>query len=176
MNQRASEKNRLQYLESQLSQQEIKLQKANENYDKYSGDYQDIKSKLLEKKEKIVQVLKALEDIVLQEKELVEHMNGLKGKLDQQQSMLMESYRTADKLKAQKESLESLAEDYAGYFHGVRQVLKAKKSILSGIEGAVAELIDVPKSWRQPLKSRLAAPFNTSLSKQTKTPGKRSNF
>ncbi|WP_340085219.1 chromosome segregation protein SMC [Siminovitchia sp. FSL H7-0308] len=157
LNQRASEKNRLQYLESQLSQQEIKLQKANENYDKYSGDYQDIKSKLLEKKEKIVQVLKALEDIVLQEKELVEHMNGLKGKLDQQQSMLMESYRTADKLKAQKESLESLAEDYAGYFHGVRQVLKAKKSILSGIEGAVAELIDVPKELETAIEIALGS-------------------
>ncbi|MFS0643525.1 chromosome segregation protein SMC [Siminovitchia sp. 179-K 8D1 HS] len=157
LNERASEKNRLQYLENQLSQQEIKLKKANENYDKYTEGYQEIKTSLSGKKAKLAHLLQALEDITQQEKDLVEQMDGLKMKMDQQQSILMESYRIADKLKAQKESLESLAEDYAGYFQGVREVLRAKKSVLPGIEGAVAELVDVPKELETAIEIALGS-------------------
>lgn len=157
LNERASEKNRLQYLENQLNQQEIKLKKANENYDKYTEGYQEIKTRLSGKKAKLAHLLQALEDITQQEKDLVEQMDGLKMKMDQQQSILMESYRIADKLKAQKESLESLAEDYAGYFQGVREVLRAKKSVLLGIEGAVAELIDVPKELETAIEIALGS-------------------
>lgn len=157
LNKRASENNRLQYLENQLGQQEIKLKKTNENYDKYTKGYQEIKNKLLEERERLGQLLQALEDIAQQEKDLVEHMDELKVNLDKQQSTLMESYRMADKLKAQKESLESLAEDYAGYFQGVREVLRAKKSFLPGIEGAVAELIDVPKELETAIEIALGS-------------------
>jgi chromosome segregation protein len=156
LNHRASEKNRLQYLENQLKRQEIKLQKADESYQKYKEEYKEINRKLSNKKERLGELVQTMESAVRKEKELVQQFDELKAEMDKQQSVLMESFRAADKLKAQKESLESLAEDYAGYFQGVREVLKAKR-MLPGIEGAVAELIDVPKELETAIETALGS-------------------
>src|SRR5699024_356730 len=44
--------------------------------------------------------------------------------------------------------LESLKEEFQGFFHGVKAVLKARDDKkLSDIQGAIIELIDVPKDY-----------------------------
>ena len=43
--------------------------------------------------------------------------------------------------------LEEMQEDYSGFYQGVREVLKARENRLQGIEGAVAELLTVPKEY-----------------------------
>lgn len=44
--------------------------------------------------------------------------------------------------------LEEMKEDFQGFFQGVRQVLRAREEgKLTDIEGAVIELIDVPKDY-----------------------------
>ncbi len=50
-----------------------------------------------------------------------------------------------DQAKSKKHMLEAMSEDYAGFFQGVKIVLKAKETALSGIHGAVAELLQVDK-------------------------------
>ena len=50
--------------------------------------------------------------------------------------------------RSRKEMLEEMQEDYSGFYQGVREVLKARENRLQGIEGAVAELLTVPKRIR----------------------------
>ena len=47
--------------------------------------------------------------------------------------------------KSRKEMLEEMEEGFAGFFQGVKEVLKARGNKLQGVEGAIAELITVPK-------------------------------
>ena len=49
--------------------------------------------------------------------------------------------------RSRKEMLEEMQEDYSGFYQGVREVLKARENRLQGIEGAVAELLTVPKEY-----------------------------
>ncbi|KXS77148.1 hypothetical protein AWI85_15535 [Listeria monocytogenes] len=59
-------------------------------------------------------------------------------------------------MKSRKETLEELADDYAGFFQGVREVLKAKKEI-PGILGALAELVEIPAKYQQAKETALGA-------------------
>ena len=68
---------------------------------------------------------------------------------------LYQAYRYTDKMRVRMESLETQAEDYSYFFNGVKHILKAKENTLSGIHGAVAEVIKVP--------SKLTAGFFKSI-------------
>ena len=73
-----------------------------------------------------------------------------------QETMLYQAYQFLQQAKSRKELLEEMEEEYAGFFLGVKEVLKAKKS-LPGIEGAVAELIKVPKEYQMAIETALGA-------------------
>jgi chromosome segregation protein SMC, common bacterial type len=62
--------------------------------------------------------------------------------------------RLLEQAISRKEMLESLKEDYAGFYQGVRTVLKSKAQ-LSGIFGAVAELIRVKETYRTAIEIAL---------------------
>ncbi len=53
--------------------------------------------------------------------------------------------------------LEEMQEDYSGFYQGVREVLKARENRLQGIEGAVAELLTVPKEYEVAMEIALGA-------------------
>jgi chromosome segregation protein len=59
-----------------------------------------------------------------------------------------------EQARSRKELLEALKEDYAGYYQGVKMVLKNRKR-LSGIHGAVAELIQVAKEYGTAIETAL---------------------
>ncbi len=57
-------------------------------------------------------------------------------------------------LQARQKSLQEIQENYFGFYQGVRLVLQHKQQ-LSGIVGAVAELIDVPSSFTLAIETAL---------------------
>ncbi len=57
----------------------------------------------------------------------------------------------------EKKMLEEMQEDYSGFYQGVREVLKARENRLQGIEGAVAELLTVPKEYEVAMEIALGA-------------------
>ena len=70
---------------------------------------------------------------------------------------LYQAYRYTDKMRVRMESLETQAEDYSYFFNGVKHILKAKENTLSGIHGAVAEVIKVPSKLTQAIETALGA-------------------
>ncbi|HJH10892.1 MAG TPA: chromosome segregation protein SMC [Metalysinibacillus jejuensis] len=78
-------------------------------------------------------------------------------KTDNKQKMLFEAYQHQHRLKTRKETLEELAADFSGFYQGVRAVLQARDEALTGIDGAVAELIHVPKQYTEAIETALGA-------------------
>ncbi|TGB00254.1 chromosome segregation protein SMC [Sporolactobacillus shoreae] len=64
--------------------------------------------------------------------------------------------RFIEQAVSKKEMLEALKEDYAGFYQGVRTVLKNRKN-LTGIIGAVAELIRVDEKYETAIEIALGA-------------------
>ncbi|RYL92925.1 chromosome segregation protein SMC [Sporolactobacillus sp. THM19-2] len=62
--------------------------------------------------------------------------------------------RFIDQAESKKEMLEALKEDYAGFYQGVRMVLKNRHR-LQGISGAVAELIRVDQAYQTAIEVAL---------------------
>ena len=65
-----------------------------------------------------------------------------------QQRTYQDEMATYQRARARYETLSELNEDYAGFYNGVRVVLKHKAS-LPGVIGAVAELLEVPSAYQQ---------------------------
>jgi chromosome segregation protein len=78
----------------------------------------------------------------------LEQSQSLKSKQllsEEAQSTVRKWEQKLDALTSRRDTMREMANDYDGFMHGVKEVLKAKdRSELRGIRGAVAELVKVP--------------------------------
>ena len=72
----------------------------------------------------------------------------------QMNQSILDLHRRRDKTEDRIEFLESVKADYSGYFGAVKTVLKQRERI-SGIHGAVAELITVPARYEAAIETAL---------------------
>ncbi len=68
---------------------------------------------------------------------------------------MYQAYQFFQQAKSRKEMLEEMEEDYSGFFQGVKEVLKERDGKLTGIDGAVAELVIVPKQYETAMETAL---------------------
>ena len=78
--------------------------------------------------------------------------------------------------KSRKETLQEMEADYSGFFQGVREVLKARTNNLTGIEGAVAELIQVPKEYETAIETTVGNAMQHIVVKTEATQEKQLNI
>jgi chromosome segregation protein len=157
LNQQASAKNEIQYLQQQLEQQSSRsgrLEAENEKYVQQRDELQETHKKL--SKELQIQKEKIEEHIHLFREEK-KKLESVKAKYEKQEKTLYQAYQYLQQAKSRKEMLEEMEDDYSGFFQGVKEVLKARHGALTGIEGAVAELIQVPKQYETAMETALAA-------------------
>ncbi|PYZ97989.1 chromosome segregation protein SMC [Alteribacter lacisalsi] len=157
LNEAAALKNEKRYLEDQLSKQSFKenrletdnkglLEKRTQLTEK-----QSLSSKALEE---IRKKLEAAADSFREQQSSLEKSEALYRK---KEALLYEAYRHVEQLRSKKDVLEDMQNDYAGFFQGVKEILKERDRTFSGIEGAVAELIDVKKEYETAIETALGA-------------------
>lgn len=152
MNKQASIRNEIRNLHEQRSQLEAKRHRLDDNH-----------QQTIEKRENITQQKSKLDEQIEQEKEHLgqsrEAYQQLQDKLKndaqiikRKETELSQVHESLQRLRSRKEVLETMQEDYDGFFKGVKEILKAKRP---GIEGAVAELIQVPKTYESAIETAL---------------------
>ncbi|MGW8425612.1 chromosome segregation protein SMC [Peribacillus simplex] len=154
LNKQASAKNEKQYLLQQLTQQEHKNAKLDMENEKFLTERMDITSKKMEYSQLMENMTKQLEEHVTYFRNQQNKLNAAKDTYQKQETTLYKAYQFLQQAKSRKELLEEMEDDYAGFFQGVKEVLKAKET-LRGIEGAVAELIKVPKEYETAIETAL---------------------
>lgn len=155
LNGKASTNNELAHIQRQLEQSEIRLTQLEKENEKYLHTRQDIE----QEKEAALKQLHACEQ---QLEEQMGHFRKEQQKLvvlHEQYEKLGGKYDQANRLfqqmKSRKDVLEEMEEDFAGFYQGVKQVLRARNRHLAGIHGAVAELIQVPKKYETAIEIAL---------------------
>ena len=161
-----------QYIEqlqeiSKLTNQEKHLERSMEQN-------QNQHDKLLEKQElfeeqskqldqKIAQLVEKEENLAQQTNTKQEDLNNYRQQaeiLRQERQTMQEQKqkieRQLQQTQANYHSLKQVSEDYAGYYQGVREILKQKKQI-AGVIGSVAELIRVEDSYTLAIDIALGA-------------------
>ncbi|MCK1983950.1 MULTISPECIES: chromosome segregation protein SMC [Peribacillus] len=154
LNKQASAKNEKQYLLQQLTQQEHKNAKLDMENEKFLTERMDITAKKMEYSKLMDNMTKQLEEHVSYFRNQQNKLNAAKDTYQKQETTLYKAYQFLQQAKSRKELLEEMEDDYAGFFQGVKEVLKAKET-LQGIEGAVAELIKVPKEYETAIETAL---------------------
>ncbi|CAH0215542.1 Chromosome partition protein Smc [Peribacillus sp. Bi96] len=154
LNKQATAKNEKQYLLQQLTQQEHRNAKLDMENEKFLTERMDITAKKMEYSAQMDNVTKQLEEHVSFFRNQQNKLNAAKDTYQKQETTLYKAYQFLQQAKSRKELLEEMEEDYAGFFQGVKEVLKAKET-LRGIEGAVAELIKVPKEYETAIETAL---------------------
>ncbi|OCA83864.1 chromosome segregation protein SMC [Pseudobacillus wudalianchiensis] len=157
LNAQASAKNERQHVKQQLEQLVRRKERLDAENKRYLAEREEIAAKksaieeaLVSEQERIAAHLDALHE----EQRLLETM---KAKYEKQESNLYRAYQILQEAKSRKDMLESLEEDYSGFFQGVKEILKARDRHLSGIEGAIAEIIDVPKEYETAIEIALGS-------------------
>ncbi|GGL44264.1 chromosome segregation protein SMC [Sporolactobacillus putidus] len=156
LNQQASMRNEQRYLSDQ---QKSLLQKKN-RVEANSEDVRKIAGEARKRKDKLVSEMKrqADEGTSLQ-KSLAECESQLEkehARYSKQKEALDKIARFIEQAVSRKEMLEALKEEYAGFNQGVKAILK-KRHEISGIHGAVAELIRVEKTYGTAVETALGA-------------------
>ena len=148
LNVQAASRNEKQSIEKQLEQLYSKNTRQSERFQASLEE----RKKLEEEKQKLQERLSSHKEICSNSEQ---HIKQLKSDIErdrkqfqEMQTKLYQGYQYIEKLKSRKEMLEEMKEDFQGFFHGVKAVLKARENgSLQQIAGAVIELIDVPKQF-----------------------------
>lgn len=157
LNKQAGYRNELAMLEEQLKQQTTKSQRLDDENAKYISLRKEIEQKKLRMltKHSVLQDDIAKKGALFQQKEHA--WQELKQSYQENEAKLYQAYQYVQKARSRKEMLEEMQEDYTGFYQGVREILKARGEKLSGIEGAVAELISVPQQYEIAVETALGA-------------------
>ncbi|AWE06646.1 chromosome segregation protein SMC [Lysinibacillus sp. 2017] len=158
LNEEATVKNELKHIDQQLSQEQASVERMTGR----SSEMQKELTTVLTSKEVTEQALQQAE-LALQDQlgrfDVVQmQLKSSTADLDEKQDLLYKAYQHHQQLKARKETLAELEADFSGFFHGVKEILLARdRKELEGIEGAVAELIQVDAKYSQAIETALGA-------------------
>ncbi|CAM5287335.1 Chromosome partition protein Smc OS=Lysinibacillus sphaericus OX=1421 GN=smc PE=3 SV=1 [Lysinibacillus sphaericus] len=158
LNEEATVKNELKNIEQQLSQQKAMAARMTDQTDEIGQELIEV----VAEKETLVGLHTATTTALQQKLEQYETLQMQFKKVNlsfnDKQEMLYKAYQHQQQLKARKDTLAELEADFSGFFHGVKEVLLARdKGELFGIEGAVAELIQVNGKYSQAIETALGA-------------------
>lgn len=155
LNQQASYKNELQNIDIRISQQVVQSQKLENDNKMFLEDRRLLEDKRAETLARLDEVQNSLEEQVHFYRNEQKKLENLRAQYDKQETTLYQAYQFLQKAKSRKDMLEEMEEDYSGFFQGVKEILKARNEKLSGIEGAIAELIHVPKEYEIAIETAL---------------------
>ena len=157
LNKQAASKNEVNFLAQQLEQLQKRNVKQKDENEKYIVERNGIREKLIDIKNKLTAIQTELENHLLLYREELKSLENLKETYEKQEKTLYQAYQYVQQSKSRKEMLEEMEDSFAGFFQGVKEVLKARGNALSGIEGAIAELISVPKEYDVAIETALGA-------------------
>ncbi|BCB03324.1 chromosome segregation protein SMC [Bacillus sp. KH172YL63] len=157
LNQQASAKNELQYLQQQLDQQSNRSSRLEAENEKYVTQREELHARHKERAKELQEQKEQIDEHVFFYREEQKKLEQIRAQYEKQEKTLYQAYQFLQQAKSRKEMLEEMEEDYSGFFQGVKEVLKERSGQLSGIQGAVAELISVPKPYQTAMETALAA-------------------
>ncbi|WP_368250545.1 chromosome segregation protein SMC [Enterococcus sp. 2201sp1_2201st1_B8_2201SCRN_220225] len=156
MQEHANIGNDLKYLERRYSQEAAKNQKALQKQEELTVK---ITASRQQKTQLSQQIKAATEELDQQRKDyllLQEQAKTSKIQLDSEQKKMYNLMSQVQQTRAKEKSLQDIQENYAGFYQGPRMILKHRQE-LSGIVGAVAELLEVPADYALAIETALGA-------------------
>lgn len=158
LNEEATIKNDLKHIEQQMVQHEETAKRMDHQTEDLEKKLQEATNVRAELESKHAEIVGNLQGKLQQLEAFQQQLSKVNQSFEEKQQMLYKAYQHKQQLKARKDTLEELEADFSGFFHGVKEVLQAReRKELTGIVGAVAELIQVEGKYSQAIETALGA-------------------
>lgn len=145
LNDMANARNEARYADQQLEALGRRLERLGDEHRKWQEQQAGIAERKQKLESRLQQVVKEIDSA---RNSYLQVSQGLKGKQSLSEEATATVRKWEQKLQAmvsRRDTMREMANDYDGFMHGVKEVLKAKdRGDLRGIHGAVAELVKVP--------------------------------
>src|SRR5690606_12130999 len=156
LNQQATINNDIQHLQQRIQQIQVKRQSLTTDNDRYIQERNEILSDKESLQQNIDIIQEKIDHMIRQYRDEQKMYEQLQSKYDAEEKTYYKALQFVQQAKQRKVLLEEMEDEYAGFYQGVKEVLKARHT-LPGIEGAIAELIQVDKSYSVAIDIALGA-------------------
>lgn len=156
MQESANVSNELKYLERQYTQETAKNQQSMTRFESLREQLENLTAQQSAAKAKTEALEAQLTEEQANYRRLAEEKNAVQHQLQKEQQLMYDMMSQVQQARARQKSLQEIQENYSGFYQGVRSVLQHKDQ-LSGIVGAVAELIQVPQEYTLAIETALGA-------------------
>lgn len=158
LNEEATVKNDLKHTEQQLSQFEQTAMKISSRSTEITKELNEVSAKKKELQEILQHYEQTIKEKLEQYQIKEEQLKTINSSYEEKQKLLYAAYQHQQQLKARKDTLQELEADFSGFYQGVKEVLLARdRGELQGIEGAVAELVQVQGKYSKAIETALGA-------------------
>ncbi|KRG09972.1 chromosome segregation protein SMC [Staphylococcus sp. NAM3COL9] len=157
MSEQSDVNNDIRFLEHTIQENETKQSRLDTRLLEAFEQLKKIQSDINEAEKQTATAQKELKNAEQQLNNYEKKLAQLKQQQSDYEEKLHQAYRFNDKLKSRIDSLATQQEEYSYFFNGVKHILKAKNNKLSGIRGAVAEVIQVPSDLTKAIETALGA-------------------
>lgn len=157
MSEQSDVNNYIRFLEHTIQENESKQSRLDSRLVEAYEQLKHIQSDINEAEKQSTTTKKELKNAEQQLNEYERKLTQLKQQRSEYEEKLHQAYRFNEKLKSRIDSAATQQEEYSYFFNGVKHILKAKNKQLTGIRGAVAEVIQVPSDLTKAIEIALGA-------------------
>ncbi|GGE41945.1 chromosome partition protein Smc [Pullulanibacillus camelliae] len=157
LNQQASFRNESRYLTDQKEQLQSKGERIAHDYEQVKETTLTIEEKRAEAEERLQRVNEQVAENKAAFEQLTRELQSRQQTLEKLRETLQQMENVIHRAESRRDMLKEMEDDFAGFYGGVKTVLKARKSTLKGIHGAVAELVRVNKAYEVAVETALGA-------------------
>lgn len=154
MQEQAKNGNELNHLERQYQQETAKNQQGLAQYEELQEQAAKLKARQVTAEQALTDVQDILTSARAAYQEKAAAQTAQREKLEKARSQMFQLMNQVQQVKGRQKSLQDIHENYTGFYQGVRAVLQHKDQ-LSGIVGAVAELIETKKQYALAVETAL---------------------
>ncbi|CAM3080574.1 chromosome segregation protein SMC [Filibacter tadaridae] len=156
LNEEATIRNDLKHLEERLTGEKTSSQKIMEHTSLLKKRLAELREERSQKAQHLTLLKQKLTDADASYHSYMQATRKVENELREQQELFQRALNKQHEMRGRLRALESMEADFSGFYSGVKEVLIANKSgKLTGINGAVAELISVEKDYIKAIETAL---------------------
>ncbi|QUW21847.1 chromosome segregation protein SMC [Sporosarcina sp. Marseille-Q4063] len=156
LNEEATLRNELKHIEERLAGEKYSSEKIVEQTKSLNKRLKELTDEKSVKERALVNLTAEMKQVSAA---FISNTNELREnevELSKKEQLLQQAYNKQHEMQGRMRALQSMEADFSGFYSGVKEVLVARKSgKLSGINGAVAELINVDNDYVNAVETAL---------------------
>lgn len=156
LNDAANARNEARYAEQQLEALTRRMDRLGDEHRKWAEQQESITERKAKLEHRLQQAVDGIAEVRNRYLDLSQGLKAKQTLSEEAQASVRKWEQKLDSMVSRRDTMREMANDYDGFMHGVKEVLKAKnRSDLRGIHGAVAELVKVPAQVETAMETAL---------------------